>query len=116
MSETVKTLTREDIIDALAYWRASSYERAEATLDAFLATQRPKRSRKPKTPEPPPEVFVMAFHTHNAVGSISHVGSGERFHLTKEACQKSIDEMKGWIGMGDRSKYRPIRLVSKEPE
>jgi hypothetical protein len=71
-------------------------------------------ARKAKPIPMPEEVWVMSFRTYNVLGSIAHVTSGEKFFRSEEACQKEIDGMKGWIGMGDREQYRPLRLVRGE--
>jgi hypothetical protein len=69
-------------------------------------------TKKAKPPVLPDEVWVQAFHTHTAVGSVSHVGYGEKFFATREDCLRDIDEMDSWPGMGDRKKYRPLKLVN----
>lgn len=70
--------------------------------------------RKVKQTPLPAEVWVMSYNTYTPLGSVSHVSAGERFYRTQEECQTAIDKMPGWIGMGDRKQYRPIRLVSVE--
>jgi hypothetical protein len=77
---------------------------------------RKPRQKKPVTPPLPKEIWVMAWHTSNMLGSISHVSNGDQFFATEEECQNFIDNMKGWIGMGDRDRYRPMKLVSKSGE
>ncbi len=77
----------------------------------------PPTKRKPRKPKPiplPDEVWVMAYNTATMLGSVSHVSYGDKFFRTREACQQAIDNMKGWIGMGDRSQYRPLLLVKGE--
>lgn len=69
-------------------------------------------AKKPKPVILPDEVWVMYLSMSNSAGSISHVSYGEKFWATKEECQHDIDTMPGWIGMGDRSKYRPMQLVN----
>lgn len=59
----------------------------------------------------PNEVWTDAFITHNVLGSITHVSSGNFFFATEEECQRYIDTRPGWIGGGGPSSYRPIRLV-----
>lgn len=55
-------------------------------------------------------LWVIGFHTHNALGSITHISEGDKLYYTKEACQAYIDKM-SWIGMGSRDRYRPVPLV-----
>lgn len=85
-----------------------------SVCDACLAHKALQGTRRPRpapAPPPPAEVYVMGWHGSTAVGSFTHVSSGDPFHLTEEACQKSIDEMRSWIGMGDRARYRPLKLM-----
>lgn len=77
----------------------------------FDPNEKPEKKVKPKPINLPDELWVMAFHTCNTLGSISHVSAGEKFFTSKEACQKEIDDMTPWPGMGDRNKYRPLQLV-----
>jgi hypothetical protein len=81
--------------------------------EAYLSLVRKRGARKPKPIQynMPDELWIMAYHTHNSVGSISHVSNGEKFYTSKKECQDAIDAMPGWIGMGDRSKYRPLCIV-----
>ena len=41
-------------------------------------------AKKVKPPILPNRLWICAYHTHNMVGSIAHVSSGEKFYLTKE--------------------------------
>ncbi len=70
--------------------------------------------RKAKIIPLPSHVWVMYLSMYNSAGSIAHVSHGDKFYRTEEDCQKAIDDMKPWIGMGDRSRYRPMCLVSSE--
>ncbi len=71
-------------------------------------------AKKVKLVPLPDEIWVTGFHTYSVVGSICHISSGEKFFRTKEECQHEIDTMQGWIGMGDRKQYRPVKLISSE--
>lgn len=62
-------------------------------------------------PGVPAEIWVMAWHLALPSGSVSHVSYGDQFYLSKEECQTAIDTMSGWLGMGDRKRYQPLRLV-----
>ena len=67
--------------------------------------------KKKSRATPPLEVWIMGFHTHNMVGSICHVSAGDPYFFTEGECQDAIDNMKSWIGMGDRKQYRPVRFI-----
>jgi len=69
-------------------------------------------AKKVKPPILPNSLWICAYHTHNMLGSIAHVSSGEKFYLSKEECQEAIDKMEGWIGMEDRKQYRPIVICN----
>lgn len=70
-------------------------------------------AKAPKTVLPD-AIWVMALHTFNAVGGITHVSTGDKFWTSKEKCQNDIDTMESWLGMGDRSRYHPLKLVNGE--
>jgi len=79
--------------------------------------QRTPRIKKPKPPKLAPlpdEIWVMYLSMNNSAGSIAHVSHGDKFYRTEDECQKAIDEMPSWLGMGDRKRYRPMCLVSNE--
>jgi len=40
-------------------------------------------AKKVKPPILPNRLWICAYHTHNMVGSIAHVSSGEKFYLTR---------------------------------
>ena len=62
----------------------------------------------------PDEVWVMGWYGTTMVGSFNHIPSGEKFFRTKEECQVMIDNMEPSIGMGNRQRYRPTKLISCE--
>lgn len=68
--------------------------------------------RKVKLIPLPDEIWVMYLTMSNSCGSIAHVSHGDRFYRTQEECQHAIDTMKGWLGMGDRNRYHPMKLIS----
>lgn len=72
------------------------------------------RIKKPKLAPLPDEVWVMYLSMNNSAGSVSHVSYGDKFYRSKEDCQKAIDEMPSWLGMGDRKRYKPLLLISSE--
>lgn len=95
-------------------WDADIWVPEEQVRDAMLTIQKEHEAayEKKMRATPPFEIWVMAFHTHNVLGSIAHVTHGDGFWFTEEECQSDIDSMKSWIGMGDRSQYRPLKLVN----
>jgi len=56
----------------------------------------------------------MGFNFATPLGSVCDVSPGDKFYRTEAECQAVIDNMKGWIGMGDRKRYRPLKLISSE--
>lgn len=70
--------------------------------------------KKPVKPELPAQLWVMYMSGDTMAGSFNHVSSGEKFYRTREECQAAIDTMEGWLGMGDRKRYRPLLIVSGE--
>lgn len=68
--------------------------------------------------KPITDVWVMAYVGSTLAGSYSSVSSGDKFYLSFEDCSKAIDDMftRPWPGMGDRSRYRPIHLISATKE
>lgn len=73
---------------------------------------------KKQVAAPITDVWVMAYVGSTLVGSYSSVSGGEKFYLSREECNAAIDDMftRPWPGMGDRSRYRPIHLVSATKE
>lgn len=57
-------------------------------------------------------LWVMSMSGTTMVGSYNHVSGGDQLYRSREECQKAIDEMPGWIGMGDRKRYRPLPLIA----
>lgn len=64
------SIPEESVLDALEQIRKKEFE------------DRAKKVRE----TPPLEVWVMAFHTHNALGSINHVSSGDG-----DRCHEELD-------------------------
>lgn len=62
----------------------------------------------------PDKLWVMAMSGHTMVGGFNHVSQGEVLYTSEEACQKAIDTMPGWVGMGDRKRYFPLLLIRAE--
>lgn len=69
-------------------------------------------------PKPITDVWVMAYCGATAVGSYSSVNNGDKFYLSSEECNAAIDDMftRPWLGMGNRSRYWPIHLISATKE
>lgn len=60
--------------------------------------------------------WTMSFSGTTMAGGFSHVSGGEELFLSEESCQEAIDNMKGWIGMGSRDRYRPLALIFNKKE
>jgi hypothetical protein len=56
-------------------------------------------------------LWAMYMYGYTPLGSYADVSHGEKLYRSEEECQAAIDAMKSWVGMGDRSKYRPMPLV-----
>ena len=70
-----------------------------------------KKESKPDPIVSGTQLWVMALTGHTPAGGFHHVSPEGKLYTSPGACQRAIDEMEGWIGMGDRKRYHPLPLI-----
>lgn len=73
-----------------------------------------KQPAAPRREEPDLGVWVIVLNVPHPMGSVEHL-DGSGYFASERDAQHHIDNRRGWIGMGDRKHYHPVKVMPFKP-